>query len=212
MGMIRVLIADDHAIFRTALREILESRAGMEVVAEAGDSHEAIDLSRKLEPDVLLLDVTMPGRPGIEAVEEVRRLAPKVRILMLTAHPEDQYALRCLKAGADGYMIKGAAFDQLIEAIRRIHGGGKYVSPQLAERIAVNLALGSEIPSHQDLSNREFEVMRLLGSGRTVSQIAEELCLSPKTVSTYRARLLEKLGLKNTAEIVQYALREGLVE
>jgi DNA-binding NarL/FixJ family response regulator len=109
-------------------------------------------------------------------------------------------------------MIKGAAFDQLIEAIRRIHGGGKYVSPQLAERIAVNLAHGSEIPSHQDLSNREFEVMRLLGSGRTVSQIAEELCLSPKTVSTYRARLLEKLGLKNTAEIVQYALREGLVE
>jgi DNA-binding NarL/FixJ family response regulator len=212
MGMIRVLIADDHAIFRTALREILESRAGMEVVAEAGDSHEAIELSRKLEPDVLLLDVTMPGRPGIEAVEEVRRLAPKVRILMLTAHPEDQYALRCLKAGADGYMIKGAAFDQLIEAIRRIHGGGKYVSPQLAERIAVNLAHGSEIPSHQDLSNREFEVMRLLGSGRTVSQIAEELCLSPKTVSTYRARLLEKLGLKNTAEIVQYALREGLVE
>jgi DNA-binding NarL/FixJ family response regulator len=212
MGMIRVLIADDHAIFRTALREILESRAGMEVVAEAGDSHEAIELSRKLEPDVLLLDVTMPGRPGIEAVEEVRRLAPKVRILMLTAHPEDQYALRCLKAGADGYMIKGAAFDQLIEAIRRIHGGGKYVSPQLAERIAVNLAHGSEIPSHQDLSNREFEVMRLLGSGRTVAQIAEELCLSPKTVSTYRARLLEKLGLKNTAEIVQYALREGLVE
>jgi len=210
--MTRVLIADDHAIFRTALRAILESKAGMEVVAEAADSYEAVELARKLRPDVLLLDLSMPGRPGLEAVEEVRRLVPGVRILMLTAHPEDQYALRCLKAGADGYLVKGAAFEQIIEAIRKVHAGGKYLSAELAERIAVNLAQGGDVPTHQDLSNREFEVMRLLGSGKTVSEIAEDLNLSPKTVSTYRTRLLEKLGLKNTAEIVQYALREHIVE
>jgi two-component system, NarL family, invasion response regulator UvrY len=210
--MNRVLIADDHGIFRAALREILVNRAGMEVVGEAGDAREAIDLAKKLEPDILLLDVSMPGRPGLEAIEEVKRQAPKVRILMLTAHPEDQYALRCLKAGADGYMIKGAAFDELIEAVRRICAGGKYVSPHLAESLALNLAQGSEVPSHQDLSDREFEVMRMLAGGKTVSEIAEQLFLSPKTVSTYRARVLEKLGLKNTAEIVQYAVREGLVE
>jgi DNA-binding NarL/FixJ family response regulator len=210
--MNRVLIADDHGIFRAALREILVNRAGMEVVGEAGDAREAVDLAKKLKPDILLLDVSMPGRPGLEAIEEVKRQAPGVRILMLTAHPEDQYALRCLKAGADGYMIKGAAFEQLIEAVRKICDGGKYVSPHLAESLAFNLAQGHEVPSHQDLSDREFEVLRLLGGGKTVSEIAEELFLSPKTVSTYRARTLEKLGLKNTAEIVQYALREGLVE
>lgn len=210
--MIRILLADDHQMFREGVRGLLEARPDMSVVAEAGTGEEALSQATEHRPDVVVLDVSMPGRGGLETVAELKKRNPRVRVLMLTVHPEDRFAVRCLKGGADGYMTKDNATDELITAIRKVHTGGKYVSPSLAENLVMSLDRDFGAAPHETLSDREFQVMRMLASAQTVSEIAEELCLSVKTISTYRSRILEKLGLRNNAEIMQFAIEQNLVE
>lgn len=209
--MIQILIADDHDLFREGLRRVLEADERFRVVAEAGSTPEMLDVAKKSKPDVVLLDVSMPGRGGVEGLEEVKRLLPRTRVLMLTSHPEDRYAIRCLRAGADGYLTKDHASSVLIEAILKVHQGGKYITPSLAEAMAQSLGDGDEKP-HEKLSEREFQVLRMMASGLSISEIGDELNLSVKTVSTYRRRLLDKLGFENNAELIRYALEENLVD
>jgi len=209
--MIKVLVADDHAIIREGLKRILEG-SDVQVVAEAATGPETLEMARKSRPDIVLLDVSMPGGDGLETAKDLKRLNPKVRVLMLTVHPEDSFAVRCLTQGADGYMTKDAAPEQLIQALRRIQMGGKYISPNLAERLALNLGEGADRPAHDALSARELAVMRRIASGKTVSEIAAELNLSVKTISTYRHRILEKMNLRNNSEIIRYAVGEGLTD
>lgn len=208
--MIRVLLADDHPIVRAGLKSVLEAVSDFAVVGEAGSGAEAIDQARRTQPHVALLDVSMPGGGGLEVAPEIKRLVPRVGILMLTAHAEDAFAIRCLREGADGYLTKDAAPKLLVEAVRKIHGGGKYISPALAERLAESLDPRHSGPAHERLSSRELEILCALAAGRTVGEIAADLHLSVKTVSTYRGRILVKTGLKNNAEIMRYALEEGL--
>lgn len=208
--MIRIVVADDHPIIREGLKRILGGVEDLVVVGEAGSGPETLDLARRAQANVVLLDVSMPGRGGLETVQELKRLVPGVRILMLTVHPEDDFAIRCLRAGADGYLTKEAAPELLVEAVRKIHAGRKYVSPALAELLALNLDAGHEKAPHERLSARELEILRLIASGKTVGEIGTELHLSVKTVSTYRARILEKTGLKNNASIMRYAVEHGL--
>ena len=201
---------DDHVLFRQGLIKLLEAE-GVGVVGEASNGPETLDKARETEPDIVLLDVTMPGRGALETIQVLKERRPEVGILILTGHPEDHYAIRCLKGGADGYVTKDNASEQLIAAIRRVWNGGKYISPSLAEQLALSLQNdGGEAP-HETLSDREFQVMERIASGQTVSEIAEMLCLSVKTISTYRTRVLRKLNLKNNAEIMQYAIREQLI-
>lgn len=209
--MIRIVVADDHTLFRDGLKKLLEVQPSMELVGEASNGGDAIDVVKKTSPDVLLLDVSMPGRGGLEIVEEIKKWRPSVRILILTAHPEDHYAIRCLKNGADGYVTKDRAIDRLVHAIHKIQQGGKYVSDTLAEKLAFSLQTDFGKAPHEALSDREFQVLRMIASGMTVSEIAEELILSVKTISTYRTRILEKMDFKNNSQITQYCLKEGLV-
>lgn len=209
--MIRIVIADDHTLFRDGLKGILQKQTFIELVGEASTSREVLDVVRRTEPDVLLLDVSMPGRDGLEVVQDIKAQTNPPRVLMLTAHPESHYGIRCLKSGADGYMTKTQASEKLIEAIRKIHCGGKYVSSSLAEILAFNLHSDFDQAPHEVLSDREFQVLRMLACGQTVSEIGRELCLSVKTVSTYRTRILEKMNFANNAQITSYCLREGLV-
>jgi DNA-binding NarL/FixJ family response regulator len=210
--VIRVLIADDHAIVREGIGKVLSEAPDIEVVAQAASSQEALEQARATEPDVVLLDVTMPGRGGLETLKEIRRLLPAIRVLILSMHPEDQFAVRFLKDGAAGYVTKESASEQLIAAIRKVHRGGKYVSPALAEQLVASLDPDHADRPHERLSDREFQVFHLLASGKTVGEIAAELYLSVKTISTYRARVLEKLGLKNNAQLMRYAFEAGLVK
>lgn len=211
-AMIRILLADDHKMFREGVRGLLQARSDMDVVGEAGTGEEALSKAGETRPDVVILDVSMPGRGGLETVSELKKRDPRVRVLMLTVHPEDRFAVRCLKGGADGYMTKDNAAEELIGAIRKVHSGGKYVSPSLAESLVLSLDRDFGSAPHETLSDREFQVMRMIAGAKTVSEIAAELCLSVKTISTYRSRILEKLGLRNNAEIMQYALEQDLVE
>ena len=208
--MIKVLIADDHQLFRQGLRNLLELER-IEVVAEASTGPETLEEARRTKPDIVLLDVAMPGRGALETMQSLKDHDTRVKILMLTGHPEDHYAIRCLKAGADGYLTKDNASEQLVAAIRRVNGGGKYISSQLAEQLALSLTNDLGVAPHEGLSDREFQVMQRIASGETVSEIADALCLSVKTISTYRTRVLRKLNLRNNAEIMQYAMREDLV-
>ena len=210
--MIRVLLADDHTLFREGVRRLLEAESGMDVVAEAGRGPEVIDQAAQTEPDIVLLDVSMPGRGGLETLQDLKSRHPETKVLMLTVHPEDHFAIRCIKAGADGYMTKDAEPDELVGAIRRVVGGKKYITPDLAEQLALTLGQDFEEQPHERLSDREFQVLRLIASGKTVSEIGEELNLSVKTISTYRARILEKMNLRNNAEIMQYGIKRGLAE
>lgn len=210
--MIRILLADDHQMFREGVRGLLQARSDIDVVGEAGTGEEALAKAGETRPDVVILDVSMPGRGGLETVSELKKRDPRVRVLMLTVHPEDRFAVRCLKGGADGYMTKDNAAEELIGAIRKVHAGGKYVSPSLAESLVLSLDRDFGSAPHETLSDREFQVMRMIAGAKTVSEIAEELCLSVKTISTYRSRILEKLGLRNNAEIMQYAIEQDLVE
>lgn len=209
--MTRILIADDHTIFREGIKRILEKTDGFEVVAEASTGSEALDKAHTLHPDVVLLDVSMPGPGGIETARELKRREPRLHVLMLTVHPEDYYAIRCLREGVDGYLTKDVAPEQLVQAIRKVQSGGKYVGPLLAERLAMSLG-GGEKPPHESLSERELEVLRRIGSGKSVSDIANELSLSVKTISTYRSRILMKMNMRNNAELMLYVLHEGLDE
>lgn len=208
---IRIFIADDHPIVRQGLRRIVEEDPGMAIVGEAGDAAALLAALQSTAADLVLLDVSMPGGPFLETLKELRARHPTVRVLALSVHPEDQWAVRALRAGASGYLTKDHSPDQLLEAIRRVYRGGKYVSPALAERLAEQLDGGAERAPHELLSDREFEVMRRLGNGLTITQIASELALSAKTVSTYRARILEKMAVESNADLVRYAARYGLI-
>lgn len=208
---IRIFIADDHPIVRQGLRRIVEADSGMAIAGEAGDAAALLTALETAVTDLVLLDVSMPGGPFLETLRALRERHPTVRVLVLSVHPEDQWAVRALRAGASGYLTKDHSPDQLLEAIRRVYRGGKYVSPTLAEQLASQLDVAGERAPHELLSDREFDVMRRLGSGLTVSQVAAELGLSAKTVSTYRSRILEKMAVTTNADLVRYAARYGLI-
>lgn len=210
--MIRVLIADDHAILRRGLEEILVRELEGVVCGEAENAQQVFAQFQNHAWDLVILDLTMPGRSGLDVLRDLKRTRPKVPVLMLSMHPEDQYGKRVLKAGASGYMNKESAPEELIKAIRKVLAGGRYVSAALAEKLALDLSAESEQPLHERLSDRELEVLRMMGSGRTISQIGEELHLSVTTVSTYRARILEKMNMTTTAELMHYAFRSQLVD
>jgi DNA-binding NarL/FixJ family response regulator len=208
---IRIFIADDHPIVRQGLRRIVEADPGMVISGEADAAAALLAGLETKATDLVLLDVSMPGGLFLETLKELRTRHPTIRVLALSVHPEDEWAVRALRAGASGYLTKDHSPDQLLEAIRRVYRGGKYVSPSLAERLASQLDGGGQRAPHELLSDREFEVMRRLGSGLTISQIASELALSTKTVSTYRARILEKMAVATNADLVRYAARHGLI-
>jgi DNA-binding NarL/FixJ family response regulator len=208
---IRIFIADDHPIVRQGLRRIVETDARMVIAGEAGDAAALLGALEATITDLVLLDVSMPGGLFLETLRELRTRHPTIRVLALSVHPEDEWAVRALRAGASGYLTKDHSPDQLLEAIRRVYRGGKYVSPTLAEHLASHLDGGGQRAPHELLSDREFEVMRRLGSGLTISQIAGELALSTKTVSTYRTRILEKMAVATNADLVRYAARYGLI-
>jgi two-component system invasion response regulator UvrY len=208
--VINVLIADDHAILRGGLKEILVKELEGVVCGEAMDAQEVLAQVQNHNWDLVILDVTMPGRSGLDVLRELKVVRPKLPVLILSMHPEDQYGRRMLRAGASGYLEKENAPEELIKAIRKVLAGGRYVSPALAETLAFDL--NDDRPSHETLSDREFEVLRMIASGRTVTEIAEQLHLSVTTVSTYRARLLEKMNMATTAELIRYALRNYIVD
>jgi two-component system invasion response regulator UvrY len=209
--MIRVLIADDHPIVRRGLRQIVADQSDMTVVADTGDGREALQLANTSPLDVIVLDMSMPGLSGLEVLNELKRQHPRLPVLVLSAHPEGELALRLLKAGAAGYLNKEIAPEELAGAIRRVAGGKKYVSPALAELLADSLQKG-EAPLQASLSDREYQVLRLIASGKTVSEIAGEIALSVKTISTYRARILEKMNMRTSAELVRFCIRNHLVD
>ncbi len=210
--MIKVLIADDHPIVRQGLRQILSGIPDMEVAGEAVNSQEALDQVRVGGWDVLVLDITMPDRSGFDILKELKHEQPDLPVLVLSIHAEEQFAVRVLRAGASGYLTKENAPSELVKAIRKVVGGGKYISSSLAESLAAGLDATSDRPRHKALSDREFQVMQMMASGKTLAEIAEELSLSAKTVSTYRTRLMEKLNLKTNAELIRYVIENGLIE
>jgi len=210
--MIKILIADDHPIVRKGLKEIIEVTPDMMVGDEASNGQEALEKVRKNDFDVVLLDISMPGRSGLEILKELKSEKPELSVLILSMHPEEQYAVRVLKAGASGYLTKESAPDELIAAIRKASIGRKYISSSLGEKLAFDLEIDSEKPLHETLSDREYEVMRMIASGKTISEIAKKLFLSVKTISTYRSRILEKMRMKSSAELTHYALKNRLVE
>ena len=210
--MIRIVLADDHAIVREGLKHILASQSDFQVVGEAGDGNEALRLARELEFDLLVLDLSMPGRSGMELIKLVRAERPKVRILVLSMHQEVQYAVRAIKSGASGYLTKESAPAELEQALRKIAAGGAYVTAEVAQQLALGAMPGTETPPHETLSTREFEVFQRLVAGDSVTVIAQQLHLSVKTVSTHKANLMHKLGLANPSDLVRYAIRHGLVD
>lgn len=210
--MIRVLLADDHAIVRAGLKELLEDTGDIEVAGEATNGQDVMAQIRARDFDVAVLDMTMPGRSGIELIKLVKDEKPKLRILVLTMHSEEQYAVRALKAGASGYLTKEAAADQLVAAIRRIAAGGAYVSPETAERLVLDTGPHAVAAPHTLLSDREFQVLQMIAGGRSVGEIAKRLSLSVKTVSTHKTRILQKMGLSNQAELIRYALEHKLLD
>ena len=210
--MIRVVIADDHQILREGLRQLLQAAGDQAVVGEAADGHAVLQQVRALDFDVLLLDMSMPGKSGVELIRQVKAEKPRLRILVLSMHEEHQYAVRAIRSGASGYLTKESATSQLVAAIRKVAGGGAFISAEVAERLAQDAMPHAEGPRHVALSDREYQVFRLLVSGRSVSEIAADLHLSAKTVSTHKARLMEKLDVGNNADHVHYAVRHRLID
>jgi DNA-binding NarL/FixJ family response regulator len=206
-----VLVADDHAVVRRGVVQILDEAPDLVVAGEASTGREVLHKVQEEDYDVLLLDIAMPEGSGLEVLHQLRTLKPELCILILSMYPERQYAMRALKAGASGYLTKESAPDELVSAVRRVAHGGRYITQSLAEELAAGLVGEMTEAPAQSLSDREYQVMRLLAIGKTVSEIADELALSAKTVSTYRARILDKLNLRNTAEIIRYAFEHGLV-
>ncbi|UCH82452.1 MAG: response regulator transcription factor [Nitrospiraceae bacterium] len=209
--MINILIVDDHTIVREGLKQIISDVPGMDIADEATNGNEALAKMRENRFDVILLDISMPGKSGLETLKEIKAENQKIPVLILTMHPEEQYAVRVLKAGASGYLTKESAPDELITAIRKVTNGGKYVSASLAEKLAFHLEADTEKLLHETLSDREYQVLCKISSGNTISEIAEEMSLSVKTISTYRARILEKMGMKSNAELTYYAIKNQLV-
>ena len=209
--MIRVLIVDDHAIVRQGLRRILSETGDMVVAGEAANGVEALRRVREGGVDVVLLDVSMPGRSGVDTLKQIMGENRGCRVLILSMYPEDQYAVRMLKVGASGYMTKETAPEELVEAIRKVALGRKYISPSLAELLLGELWSDPDKPVHEALTDREYEIFRMIGSGKTVSEIAALMSLSVKTISTHRAHILDKMRLRNNAELTLYAIRNGLI-
>ncbi|HEX2867140.1 MAG: response regulator [Bacteroidota bacterium] len=210
--MIKILIGDDHAIVRQGLKQIIFEGKGKCTCGEAENGQVVLDMLDKEDWDVVILDISMPGMSGLDILKEIKKTKPRLPVLVLTMHSEDQFALRSIKAGASGYLTKDSAPEELIKAINKVMDGGKYVNQQLAEILAADIERKAEGPLHDTLSDREYQVMRLIASGRTAKQIADELALSVKTISTYRARLLEKMKMKTNAELTYYAIQNKLVE
>lgn len=210
--MIKILIADDHAIVRQGLRNILMDTPDMDLAGEATNGNEALTKILEDEWDVVLLDMSMPGKTGMEVLKQIRREQKNLPVLILSMHPENQYAIRALKAGASGYITKGCPPEQIITAIRQVSKGGKYITPSLAEKLARALDPGiSDIP-HEQLSDREYQVFEMLSSGKKISDIANRLSLSAKTVSAHRANILKKMNMENNAELMYYAIETGLID
>ena len=210
--MIRVLIADDHAIVRKGMRQIVADQPEIQIIGEADDYPAIARAVRGMEFEVMLLDITMPSKNGLEVLKLVKQQKPQIAVLMLSMHPQDQYAVRALKAGAAGYLTKDAAPERLVEAILTVARGRKYITPELAEQLANAVTHDTDKPLHEQLSDREFQTIRLIASGKKLAEIAEEMALSPKTVSVYRARVLEKMHMKTNAELASYAVKHGLIE
>lgn len=210
--MIRILIADDHPIFRQGLKQTLSDEPGMIVSCEAQNSQETLEFVRKHELDVVVMDMTMPGRGGIDLLKELKHVRPKLPVLILSMHPENQYAVRAIKAGAAGYMTKEAAAFELVGAIRKIVKGKRYITPAVAEQLALQVETETGRPLHETLSDREYQVMLMIASGKTAGKIAEELSLSVKTIDTYRSRILDKMGMKSNAEFVHYCIKNNLLD
>jgi len=210
--MIKILVADDHAIVREGLKQIVADTSDIVVAGEAVDGQEVLDQVRKKEWDLILLDISMPGRSGIDTLKDLKIEKPKLPVLVLSMYPEEQYAIRALKAGAAGYLTKESAPEELIQAIRKVSRGGKYISASLAESLASHVGTSAEKQPQETLSDREYQVMLMIASGKTVSEIANELSLSVKTISTNRVRALRKMGMKTNAEFTYYAIKQGLVE
>jgi two-component system, NarL family, invasion response regulator UvrY len=209
-GHVRIVIADDHAIVRMGLRRILENKPGFAVVGEAQSAEELLRILSTRTCDAVILDISMPGRGGLDVIPEIRQGGRALPVLVLSMHAEDQLAIRSLRAGAAGYMNKECAPDALVAAVRRVVGGGRYVSETLAEKLALEVTGGAAETPQSRLSNREYQVLCLLGGGRSMSEIADQLCVSIKTASTYRTRILEKLGMQNNAQLIRFALDHGI--
>jgi DNA-binding NarL/FixJ family response regulator len=209
--MIKILVADDHPIVRKGLKQIITDSPGMVVAGEASDGQKVLDQVQKNDYDVVLLDISMPVRSGLDILEQLKTERPGLAILVLSIYPEEQYAVRVLRSGASGYMTKESAPEELIAAIHTVSSGRKYVSASLAQRLATELGAAVQKSAHELLSDREYSVLRLIASGKTKGGIAEELSLSPKTISTYRARILKKLGLETDVELVHYAIEHRLL-
>jgi DNA-binding NarL/FixJ family response regulator len=210
--VIRIVLADDHTIVREGLKQLLAAGGGFEIVGEAENGHEALQRVRELEFDVLLLDMSMPGKSGIELIKQIHAEKPKLRVLVLSMHEEHQYAVRAIRAGASGYLTKEGASSQLVTAIRKVAAGGAYISAEVAEQLALNAMPDSTAAPHERLSDREFQVFRMIAEGKSVSEIADRLNLSVKTVSTHKANVLQKMGLTTQGELIRYALENNLVE
>lgn len=210
--MIRLVIADDHTIVRQGLKQLLSSSKDLVVAGEAQNGFEVLTLVRELDFDLLLLDMSMPGKSGIELISQVRAERPRLKILVLSMHEEEQYAVRAIKAGAAGYLTKESASDQLVSAIRRVASGGAFITPAVAEQLALAAMPQVDGPPHGTLSNREYQVFQMIVSGRSISDIADTLSLSVKTISTHKARILQKMGLSGTADLVRYAIEHRLVD
>jgi DNA-binding NarL/FixJ family response regulator len=210
--MIRIIIADDHPVVREGLKQIISQSKEMTVVDEALDGSEVLEKLDKVECDVLMLDFEMPGRDGFDVLKDIQRLRPELPVLMLSVHPEDQIALRALRMGAAGYLNKVAAPKELVNAIKKIYSGGKYVSSSLAEKLVLGLTSKEPEAPHEKLSDREFQTLRLIVSGKDVEEIADEMFISVKTVRTYRDRILEKLNMKNNVELTHYAINHKLFD
>jgi DNA-binding NarL/FixJ family response regulator len=210
--MIRIVVADDHTIVREGLKQLLAVTGDLDVVGEAQNGNEVMQRVRAFDFDLLLLDMSMPGKSGIELIKQVHAEKPKLRILVLTMHEEHQYAVRAIRAGASGYLTKEGASSQLVTAIRKVAGGGAYISAEVAEQLALNAMPGAQGPLHASLSDREFQVFRMIAEGKSVSDIAESLNLSLKTVSTHKANILNKMNMDTAGEVIRYAIAHRLVE
>jgi DNA-binding NarL/FixJ family response regulator len=208
---IKILIADDHAVVRRGLKQILADEFPKAVFGEAANFGEVLDQVWKHKWDCVVLDIVMPGRSGVEALGEIKRERPKLPVLMLSTHPEDQYALRVLKAGASGYITKDRAPEELIAAVKRLLAGGRYITPSLAEKLAERLQTDTDRPPHELLSDREFEVLQMIVEGKAIKEIASVLSLSEKTVSTYHTRMLEKMNMHSDVELARYAIEHRLI-